>query len=266
MSLSQLRPLSFGEILDGAFTLYRRHFATLATTSLLVQLPVLAVYALQGALAGMGDAAMIASVLVGLLVFPATLAAFAFGRPALVRLASNAYLGQPVTRADAFAVARKRVWAILATAILFFLAVMVGYVCLIVPGIILGFMFFLMDQVVTLEGSVGAEALSRSQVLTKGAWGRIFGLNSVLAIILYLPLVALMIGLGVGAALLMGSSLNPAAVPALMSGFYMMMAALFAIVQPLQVLANTILYYDRRVRTEALDLQAPAAPSATAFA
>ena len=35
MALSNLRPLSFGEILDSAFTLYRRNFATFVLTALI---------------------------------------------------------------------------------------------------------------------------------------------------------------------------------------------------------------------------------------
>ena len=36
MSFSHLRPLGFGELLDGAFTLYRRHFPSLVLTALLL--------------------------------------------------------------------------------------------------------------------------------------------------------------------------------------------------------------------------------------
>ena len=41
MSFSQLRPLSLGEMLDGAFTIYRRQFASLFLTALAPQLPMI---------------------------------------------------------------------------------------------------------------------------------------------------------------------------------------------------------------------------------
>src|SRR3954468_10545817 len=41
MAFSQLRPLSIGEVLDGAFTLYRRQFASMFLTALVPQTPMI---------------------------------------------------------------------------------------------------------------------------------------------------------------------------------------------------------------------------------
>ena len=52
MSLSQLRPLAFGEILDGAFALYRRHFSVFVPTSLLAHAPLMLLWAAYAAMGG----------------------------------------------------------------------------------------------------------------------------------------------------------------------------------------------------------------------
>jgi hypothetical protein len=265
MSVAQLRPLSFGEILDGAFTLYRRHFATFALTALLAYTPVIVIYLAQGLVGGSSTERLVASGIATLLLFPAYIVALGLGRPALVRLASNAYLGQPVSRADAFAVGRRRFWTLLLTALLAGIATGIGFVFFIVPGILLGLMFFATDQVVTLEGTWGADALSRSATLAKGAWGRVFGIWVVLYLIVYMPMAAL----GIGAVMLLPSFVS-GVTPDQMSGgfavFQVSIVVLSALVQPLIVIGMTLQYYDRRIRTEALDLAAPPETSAGTLA
>ncbi|HET6762073.1 MAG TPA: hypothetical protein VFH27_00340 [Longimicrobiaceae bacterium] len=258
MFASDLRPLSFGEILDGAFTLYRRHFSTLALTSLMAQLPLMAVYVLQALVARPGMEGAVATMLVTLLVIPAAAFAYGLGRPALVRQASNAYLSEPVSREDGFAVGRTRFWTMLITGILYVIAVWLGFLFFIVPFFLLNIMFFASDQVVTLEGAMGPDALSRSAVLAKGAWGRIAGLWTVVSLIVYMPVMAL----GIGGILMLSSltsTLSPGDVTAATAAIQVGGALVGALVQPLMVVAMTLQYYDRRVRTEALDLAPPPA-------
>jgi len=258
MFASNLRPLSFGEILDGAFTLYRRHFATLALTGLLAQLPVIAVYLLQAAFARPGVEGAMTSMLISLLLIPAAAFGYGIGRPAIVRQASNAYLGEPVTRQDGFAVGRKRFWAALGTGILYMIAVYLGLIFFIVPFFLLNIMFFASDQAVALEGLAGPDALSRSSALAKGAWGRIAGLWTVMSLIVYMPIIAL----GFGGALMiptLAGGLSPEDMTAATAAIQIGGALLGAVMQPLMVLTITLLYYDRRVRTEALDLAPPPA-------
>jgi hypothetical protein len=265
MSVPQLRPLSFGEILDGAFTLYRRHFSTLVVTALLPQIPIVLLQVLQASVPPDGVGLVVVGVL-GLLVLPAYAVAYALARGALVHEASSAYLGQPVSRSAAFAVARRRFWAIVGTGFLAGLAIMVGTLLFVVPGILLAIMFFAAGQVVVLEGNSGPDALGRSRDLARGAWGRITGIWAVLYLIIYMPLLALGFG-GVFAAASLTGGMSPAASRLVLAGVQVGSALLGALVQPLVVLGMTLLYYDRRVRTEALDLaDAPAAAAPPAYA
>jgi hypothetical protein len=260
MSPDQLRPLGFGEILDGAFTLYRRHFATFVLTALLPQTPVIAIYLMQAMLARPGAEGLALRAILSLLVLPFIAVGYALARAALVHEAASAFLGRPVSRSDSFGVARKRFWAVLGTGILSSLAVWVGLLFFIVPGILIAIMFFAGSQVAVLEDSAGPDALGRSKDLANGAWGRVAGIWCVLYIAIYMPVLAL----GVGGGIFLPRIVTSITPQQMQSGIYFVQvgaAILGAVVQPIIVLGMTLLYYDRRVRTEALDLQQPAAPA-----
>src|SRR3954471_8471820 len=104
MSYSQLRPLSIGELLDGGFTLYRRHFPSLVLISLITALPIILLNILLGVidLAGSpGEDPASGTVFRSLLVIlvATTVALVSWG--ALTYYLSRAYLGLAVTPRDA---------------------------------------------------------------------------------------------------------------------------------------------------------------------
>jgi len=118
--VSELRPLTFGEVLDGALSMYRRHFRLFLQLSVvLLVVPVgLGAYfghplfvpriAMQNAIMFMMDPVgafvMIASI--GALYYLATLLLTA----ATVRVVSDAYLGRAPTFGGALSFGRKRMW------------------------------------------------------------------------------------------------------------------------------------------------------------
>jgi hypothetical protein len=254
MSLSQIRPLGFGEILDGAFTLYRRHFSTLVATSVLAHVPVIVLWLGYGLLGGSPDAA---SGMNSLDRIAGTLAAIlAFG--ALTRQASAAYLGEQVSVSDGFQAARSRFRPVWASLIIQGLAVILGLVLLVVPGLIFFTILFAMIPVVVLEGLDSTQAQRRSKELAKGAWGNVFGVMAVITLITWLPVLGAAFGIGALSAALPGGAISD-------SLLQVGIALLRAVALPVQVLGTVILYYDRRVRTEALDLElAPEEPAAAA--
>ncbi len=261
MAFSQLRPLSFGEILDGAFTLYRRHFSVFFVTTLLPYLPVLAMDVLAVATLDPSDAGNeMAQAGIVLLRFPMQVAAYVFTSAALIRQTSQAYLGGEVSRADGYRVARGRFWAVLGTTILYFMAVFLGMLLLVVPGILAALMFFAAMHVAVLERRGGFQALARSRFLAEGAWGRVFGISFVLLLIVYLPFV----GLGVGAMVVNPQGTGQAMTSGAVNGMILIGSrVLSTLVVPLFMAATTLLYYDRRVRSEGLDLQVASASLAT---
>jgi hypothetical protein len=102
---------------------------------------------------------------------------------------------------------------------------------------------------VIVEGKGPVEALSRSVELLRGAFWRTAGLVMVTATIVYLPIVAVMFvsGLSEGVSGTEGGAAEAGA------GFAMLAVGIAA--APFIASVFVLAYYDRRVRTEALDVQ-----------
>ena len=247
MSLTAIRPLSLGEVLDGAFSLYRRHFSTFAATSLLASLPVIVCWAFVGAATTPG------SMGIGvLLIWVARIFATVMAAGALTQQASAAYLGNEVTVGAGMALARNRFFTLWGTLIVQGLIVGVGFLLLIMPGFIFLAMFFAMVPAVVVEGKNSSTSQARSRELAQGALAPLIGGMVVIGIITWIPVlaVAMLAGAISGVAGLDGNT--ALAAPQVLT------TAAQALAVPFQFIATILLYYDRRVRTEALDLEFPA--------
>ncbi|HET6762074.1 MAG TPA: hypothetical protein VFH27_00345, partial [Longimicrobiaceae bacterium] len=172
-------------MLDGAFSLYRRHFSTLAATSLLVSLPLIVCWAYAGVAS---DAA--STGLAMLLAWFARIFAAAMAAGALTQQASAAYLGNEVTVGAGVTLARKRFFTLWGTLIVQGLIIGVGFLLLIVPGFLFLGMFFAMVPAVVLEGKNSSTSQARSRELAKGALGPVIGAMVVIAIITWIPVLA----------------------------------------------------------------------------
>ncbi len=75
-----------------------------------------------------------------------------------------------------------------ATAIMATLGILVGFVLLIVPGIILAFRWYVAVQTAAIEREGWLPALRRSRQLTVGAYGHLFGFGLLVGIISEVPL------------------------------------------------------------------------------
>lgn len=271
-----LRPLSFGEILDGSFAVYRRHFVVLYATALLPALPLAAL----GGAAAFGLTRAGASggwlLLLGLLLVGPGAALAAWG--ALQRQVSSAILGLPVTLADGFAAglrAAPALWVqglVLLVAWFFFTllsglgvgAGAMGVGVLGLPGAILALLIwiggfgsgqlaffaltFAAPAAVVLEGRGPLASLARGMELGRGALPRAMALIGVCLLIMLLPMLAL------GA---VGGMLAPAEAPSVARIAVLQAANLLigSLTVPFLAATLTLLYYDRLVREEALDVR-----------
>jgi hypothetical protein len=288
MTAPNLRPLSFGEILDGAFTLYRRNFVTFLLTALLPIIGIVALLAMFGlsvfAAAASGDAAAIMGALGGMfLMFLLMGLIYLVMWNALTREASQAYLAQPTSLADGFAAGVRKLLPALGASFLMFIAFIavyfavailfvvlagigsvggsgvvaalfgfVGFVAAI--AIVLSFiaMLFGVYPAILVENKGPLEAISRSFDLARGALPRIVGLMLVTLIIVYLPAIAVM--------WLTGSfenMTNPEVVPSMEQFLTQQLLGwgVNILTMPFMVAVIVLTYFDRRVRTEALDVQ-----------
>lgn len=262
MPTAPLRPLGLGEILDGAFTLYRRHFATLVSTALLGLLPAILFMAAILPLAMLSESGgepgpAMMGVLAGvfLVLLPLVLVGMVVMWGALVHQLSQAYLGEPVSVREAYGRAFRRFFPLAGSMLLWWMALMAGMLMCIVPGMILGTIFFAFVPAVMVEGRGPAEALGRSSELSRGAWGTIFLTLFVVTLISYAPGWALGTLLMVVGVVVVGITGSETGFNGLTIGYYLLSMLVSGLTTPFLAAGIVLQYYDRRVRTEALDLE-----------
>jgi uncharacterized membrane protein len=252
-----LRPLTVGEILDTSFSLYRRHFAALATVALICTgVPLVLRLFLETAGGIFSNLAL--ALLYGISLLVLNLVATG----ATVFIVSESYLGRPISAREALDRATPYIGRILVCSLLLALVVGLGFLLLFIPGIMLAVGLALAIPAVVLEPrSSASAALSRSWELTRGARWRIFGLGLTLLVLLYIPVVAitglLALLVSPGQVVIGSGSVLTIAVLA-MSGIVQMF------IYPLFYCVLTVTYYDLRVRKEGFDLELLASTLQTA--
>ena len=248
----QMRPMSFGEILDGAFKIYRSHFvpmflAALVCYSPFVVLGVIFAVALGTAQTGAGVAAAGIAMLVSV---PLMILGVGVSWGAVTHQASQAYLGRPVTLGDGIRVGFSRVLPLFVAMFLTGLLAIFGLLFFIVPFFIVLAMFFAVIPVVVVENRGPVDAMGRSRALSRGAWGRILGVLMVAGLIAALPGYAVSFFSAASAAV---ADVEPSTT--MIVGTQGLKLFLGALTAPFSMAATVLLYYDRRIRVEALDVQ-----------
>lgn len=169
----EIRAMSFGEILDMGFKLVRDHFAVLIGIASVIYVPLAVAGALVTPHTGQvpSRAALLASLavsLVFLLASPMVWAAvtFALGE---IYLGRNASIGAALRSGFSLSV------PLMGTAVLGGIAIVLGFILLIVPGVYLMLAFALVWQIVVLEKISGFAALRRSRELLRRNLWRAFG-------------------------------------------------------------------------------------------
>lgn len=266
MTSPELRPLGLGETFDVAIKLYTRNAGVLLKVAGVILVPIAAIGAglmawsvaearvegsdivgVEGARAAAANALFAADALISQLAY---LAAAGAATAAVARL----YLGSAAGVAEPIRHALRRFGSLLWLAIAAVIAVAIGFVLLIVPGVYLGVAFALALPALIVEDVRGIKALRRSRRLVTGAWWRMFAI--VLIAYFLVPFIIGAVTLLAANAVLLAS---PASAPAfvLTGNLATTLQNLLAI--PLQAGLVVVAYYDRRVRTEGLDLELLAA-------
>jgi hypothetical protein len=263
----ELRPLSFGEILDGAFVLYRRGFSTLVGTSLLASAVAVAASLLLS-----GD-----TVGTSLFFRVVDLAVYAVAWAALTWQLSRLYTGQPAPVDGGLQAAGANLlpvlggWLIafvlygipvlLAGRVVFRMGVRVGMeggggtagiLLMAIPMLAYGALSvialtlaFAIVPAVVLEGARPWQAVARSFRLAGGALVRVGALA--------LVVMALNAVLTLGLLRMGGWTYDPQAMASV--PVQLLLAGARALLLPFVVGAALLMYYDLRVRAEGLDLR-----------
>lgn len=277
-NLEVLRPRTAGELVDAAFAIYRNQPGRIIAIILPVLLVVesLALLGQLNALKGLRDAfrhGLLAlpvpiwvtagesylSVIAWMLEFMITIAA--------VAAASEAYLGRKIDIASCYRGIAAKAWTAILLMLLWSAVVFVPIVLsvLVLTGVNAGLgvltifasgpwtvwafvTFRLAPAAVIVEDASPITAMKRSRQLTKESWWRTFGIISLAEVITW----AVNSGLQI-AILLLTSSRAPSG-----AGFYGIAAAMLIVpaitVKPFAAIVDLCLYFDLRVRREALDI------------
>ncbi len=269
-----LRPLGVGELLDGAFTAVRTNWKVMlgvaaivsAITGLLRLAFILllrdstgptftfdttgssSTYATTSATANLGT-------LVGGIV---QWAGFVLIGGIASVVVSRAVLGQRTTFAQAWTQVSPRLPRLLGLTLLTGLIVLVGFVLCIIPGLYLAIALSLAAPVVVLERSKVGQAITRSQALIKGAWWRTFGIALlgylIIAVITFAVAIPFLI-LGLSSSGIFSGNVDSGNFVSLEISSALASVISGTITYPFVSALVTLVYIDRRMRTEGLDIE-----------
>jgi len=284
--MSNLRPMQIGEILDGTFAIYRRHFRLFVKLSMIVMwLPTAVWVYLQVRYTGGNGLAMIAAIQEHLVAFffvvlgmgVVSLAAGLLLKAGSIRIISDSFLGQEPRLGDALALGATKIIPLLLVALgkVLLLALVAGIATAVVGvatglvgasspvlGVLLGlglgggavwfFAFVACGYGVTTPTVVledlpsSFDSFSRSWDLSRGARLKVFAV----AVVAWL-VSQLLPGMTVGILNAILAEMSPRLLPVtvVLASFISILLA------PILPCALTLLYYDLRVRREAFDLQ-----------
>jgi hypothetical protein len=268
-----LRPLGLGEILDGAITTMRTYPKQMLGFSVLISAVTnLLVFGLTVLLitqtsvftpeftAGMDDVDRSLEVLrVSLLLtFPGLIIGIVAGmvlNGILTVVMGKAVLGQPITTREAWGHIKPRFGALLGLSLLYTLIVVVGAILFVIPGIWLYILFSLASTALILEGAPVGRAMTRSRILVQNAWWRTFGILLLTFVLTYL--LSLIVSLPFS--LFNGDLVSVTGVaPDFATSFLLTSLATIlieAITLPLTSGVTTLIYIDRRMRREGMDIE-----------
>jgi hypothetical protein len=250
-----LEPLRFGEIIDAGFRLWRKGFKELFIIASIITVPVGVIsYLLERGqvvdISSTGeylvrDTGQYGATLLAISVL--SIGASFLSAGAVLVLTTRAYIGAVLPWRDAFRVAVSRVFPFIGLSLLILLAVGVGFILLIIPGIIIGLGLAFGPVAFWAEGTTVSESLRRSWHLAKGRRWPLFGLfvvvwvaNSIIGLIVIGPILAALFADNTEVFLLTDN----------VGG-----AVANALISPLLSCLLTAAYYDARVRREGFDLQ-----------
>lgn len=265
---TRLQPMSFVDILDGMFSLYRSHFTLfLGITGvyfiLVYGMDLIYLFVLV-------NAAPLTAVIFGLVVAFGSYVVIFWVVAGLVYAGAEVYLDRDLTSQAALRQAGRRFWSYIGSVILWLLVVCGLFITIIgIPfSIYFGVRWGLYGLPVVFEGTTARQALRRSTELVKGTWWRAFG------IMLAIFLIAIMIQFIFQTSFLLLAQVSSTEettfwetvrrlfVPTpgqIEWGSYAIQRfvtiGIAALTMPLGAIGSALLYFDLRIRKEAFDIE-----------
>jgi zinc ribbon protein len=257
------RELGFGEIFSKTFEMYRRdftkYFALFAVVGVIVQvvtslamqafvLPTLPINPTSQQLSSYLSALLGAIFLLIAVIILVNIIFSTIAEGAAIKLTSEQITKGEASLGGSIRFTVSKLLSIWALSIIVGIVVGLGFIALIVPGIILAIMFSLALPALLIENKGVFDSISRSRQLVSHRWGKTFGTFLALGIIV---IIASLIVSAITAPL--GTIIGPVA-NGILSAFY----------QPLFPILMAVYYYSNIARTsQAPPGQMPMAPTTT---
>ena len=271
MTATSLQPMSFVDILDGMFMLYRQHFRLFFA--------IVAVYIVIGfgldliSVSAATSMASLTSIVIVMLVGIGSFIVSFLVVAGLAYASALAYLDRDITAQDALKQAWRRFFSLLGSMILWGLVV-VG-LCVTIIGIPFGIYFSVRWGLYTLpvlfEETTARNALRRSTELVRGTWWRVFGIMLAVSVIAFMISFILEVSFGfiltlMGVAEIEGATLwdtirrlfipMPNEVGWLPYAIRRFVSVVIAgLAMPIGIIGSMLLYFDLRVRKEGFDIE-----------
>lgn len=259
------RELSFGEIFSKTFEIYRRDFAKYFVLFVVIEAIIGVVTALARTYFVLPNIASNATPeqvlnwlpgflgMLGLLVgsiFLVSVVFFPIAQGSAIKLASEQIERGHADLGASFNFAASRLLWIWALSIVVGILVTLGFIALVIPGVILAVMFILAFPVLIIENKGVFDSMSRSRVLVGNRWLKTLGVFIVLAI---------MVGIASAIVSAIAAPFGVASpvVNGVLSAFY----------QPLFPILLAVYYYSNLARTSLVTVtQTPASPTPQSYA
>lgn len=259
MSEVDLRPMTLGEVLDRTFKLYRSNFLLFAG---IIALPFLVLFVINIGVASFGtnvrataagavpSPGLLASMIGGGLTF-GLLYLFLLGsaQAATVFAVSDLYLGRRTGLRKCYKRVGAKAFRVILILIFTALIVGVGFLLLIIPGIILMCRTAVAVPASMLEDSKSMRSIERSMELTKGYAGQMFVIFLMVWVLTWLVAVIFQTPFAFLVQAQHTVSFGTLVLQHLSSFVSQVL------VGPIATIAFSLMYYNLRVRKEAFDIQ-----------
>ena len=232
-----LRPRSATELVDAAFQVYRRAPLQFMVALAVVYVPWLVirlVFDINIDPNVIPPASTIITIAVG------GIAIYAIAGGVITALTRDVYLDLPVSVPEAFRVVATRLVTLIVASVIVAVLMTIGAMLFIFPLFYVIARFAVVRQAIVLEDAGTGQALSRSSALSGGLKWHVL---ATLALI-----VLLLLAVNIGAGFLIGIIPSRVVVNVLST-------ALSVVVGPILGIAETVLYYDLRIRREGFDVE-----------
>lgn len=256
MSALPTQPQSIGKTLDGGIKLYVRGLAKVFPISLFIAIlgvvPDIARF--KPSLLGGAEPGAVGGIMLVYIIVMMVLAVSIYA--GMIRYFGDLAAGGSPTVGASVKAGLRKFFPIILASILYVLAVTLGMIALVIPGLILALSLYLCSTAIMLDNKGIIESLKYSHSLVWGNWWRSAAVLTVPILIAMALYGILMTVLGVNMAMMAGAGNVAPDQAQILFWFSLAAAVVNAVIYPLFYAVTIALYHDLRLRKGGGDLEA----------